>query len=255
MMMQDILELEPPKADKRVKYGADALNFADVRWPAVKKPWPAVMNIHGGFWRAAYDLTHAGHLCASLTKAGIATFNIEYRRVGDPGGSWPGTFEDIRNAYAYVRQNAAAMGCDPERIAMMGHSAGGHLAVCLAGHESSVTRVVSLAGVLDLRKAYDLHLSNNAVVEFLGGTPEQMPDHYKEASPFELKVKAKQVVVAGSKDDIVPPDFSSRYAAEKKKRGETVDLVEIREAGHFELIDPRTKAFEVVLEQTRRLLA
>ncbi|HET9696864.1 MAG TPA: alpha/beta hydrolase [Terriglobales bacterium] len=253
--MQDILELEPPKADGRVKYGPDPLNFADVRWPSTKKPWPMVMNIHGGFWRAAYDLTHAGHLCAALTKAGMATFNIEYRRVGDPGGSWPGTFEDIRNAYAYLQQNASSMGCDPAKIAVMGHSAGGHLAVCLAGHEQTATRVVSLAGVLDLRKAYELHLSSNAVVEFLGGTPEQMPDHYKEASPFELPVQAKQVVIAGSKDNVVPPDFSSRYAAEKKKRGETVEFVDIQDAGHFDVIDPRTKVFQIVLEQTRRLLS
>ncbi len=253
--MQDILQLEPPKADQRVKYGTDPLNFADARWPSTKKPWPVVMNIHGGFWRAAYDLTHAGHLCTAMTKAGIATFNIEYRRVGDPGGSWPGTFEDIRNAYAHLQQNAAAMGCDPARLAVMGHSAGGHLAVCLAGHDRTVTRVVSLAGVLDLLKACELHLSNNAVVEFLGGTPEQMPDHYKEASPFELPMKAKQVVIAGSKDDVVPPDFSSRYAAEKKKRGETVEFVEIHDAGHFDVIDPRTKAFQMVLEQTRLLLA
>src|SRR4051812_21404097 len=199
--MQNILELEPPKADERVRYGNDPLHFADLRFPSVKKPWSVVMNIHGGFWRAKYDLTHAGQFCAGLTKAGFATVNVEYRRAGNSGGGWPGTFEDIRNAYSYLRQNADKLGFDAAKITVMGHSAGGQLAICLAAHEPSITRVISLAGVLDLDKAYELHLSHDAVVEFLGGTPQQVPDHYREASPMALKVSAHQVVIAGSKDD------------------------------------------------------
>src|SRR5258707_15594657 len=105
------------------------------------------MNIHGGFWRAAYDFTHAGHLCAGLAEAGFATYNVEYRRLGNPGGGWPGSFEDVRNAYGYLRQHAHELNFDPNRILVMGHSAGGQLALCLAGHEPTITRAVSLAGV------------------------------------------------------------------------------------------------------------
>ena len=102
MSSDDILTLPPPPADARLPYGTDPNQFADLRLPKTKGLFPVVMNIHGGYWRAKYDLAHCGHLCAALTSKGIATWNIEYRRVGNPGGGWPGTFEDIRNAFPQV---------------------------------------------------------------------------------------------------------------------------------------------------------
>jgi acetyl esterase/lipase len=254
-MSQSILELEPSKADQRVRYGDDPLQFADLRFPSGQKPWPVVMNIHGGFWRAAYDLTHAAHLCAALTDAGLATFNVEYRRVGNPGGGWPGTFDDIRNAYAYLRRHAQELNFDPDRIVIAGHSAGGQLALCLAGHEPTITRVVALAGVLDLQSAYDLHLSNDAVVEFFHGTPQQVLDHYREASPMNLKVSARQAIITGTADEVVPLDFSRNYAEKKKATGEHVELIEIPNANHIGLIDPRSDAFKIVVQAAQKLLA
>ncbi len=101
----------------------------------------------------------------------------------------------------------------------MGHSAGGQLALCLAAHEAGVTRVVSLAGVVDMQRAYQLHLSNDAVVEFLRGTPAEVPDHYREADPVELSIPhARQWLIHGATDDVVPPDFSRDYVAAKEKR-------------------------------------
>lgn len=254
-MAQSILDLEPPKADRRVHYGSGEFHYADVRMPQGKGPFAVVMNIHGGFWRAAYDLVHAGHLCVGLTKAGLATFNVEYRRVGNPGGTWPGTFEDIRNAYGYLQQNAAGLGFDPKRILVMGHSAGGQLALCLAAHEPGIRRVVSLAGVVDLQRAFELHLSNDAVVEFLQGTPQQVPEHYREASPIMLKVAASQVLIAGDKDDVVPPEMSRGYVSKKKREGEQVKLVEIPKCDHFDLIDPSSEAFKTVVVEVKKLLA
>src|SRR6202162_3675634 len=84
-MSQDILSLETPKADARIAYGDDPNQFVDLRIPGGKGPHPVVIFIHGGYWRAEYDLTHAGHLCAALTGAGLATWSLEYRRVGQPG--------------------------------------------------------------------------------------------------------------------------------------------------------------------------
>jgi acetyl esterase/lipase len=244
---QDILSQSQPQPDERVAYGADPNQFLEVRLPRAKSPSPALLNIHGGFWRAKYDLTHAGHLCAALRTAGIATFNVEYRRVGNPGGGWPGTFEDIRSAYQFVRQHHARFQFDPDRFVVMGHSAGAQLALCLAAHESSVRNVISLAGVVDLNQAFALHLSHDAVAEFLGGTPEVVPDHYREADPMQLSIpQARQWLLHGREDDTVPPKFSQDYAERKKKAGESVQLIAIENATHFDLIDPASEAFKQV---------
>lgn len=254
-MSDDILTLKPPPADARISYGSDPNQFFDLRIPAKKagkELYPLVINIHGGFWRAKYNLDHAGHLCAALTATGLATANLEYRRVGNEGGGWPGTFDDIRLAYRFLVQHAAEHHFDVRKIVVMGHSAGGQLALCLAAHESSVTRVVSLAGVVDLQRAYQLHLSTDAVVEFLRGTPRDVPDHYREADPMQLSIpQARQWLVQGSVDDVVPPDFSRTYVDAKSKRSpkEDVHLLDIAGAGHFELIDPRTAAWKQI-EQT-----
>jgi acetyl esterase/lipase len=260
-MSEDILNLPAPPADRRVAYGSDANQFIDLRLPKqASKPCPLVMNIHGGFWRAKYNLHHAGHLCAALTAKGLATANVEYRRVGNEGGGWPGTFADIRAAYSFLVQNAHQHNFDAKRIVVMGHSAGGQLALCLAAHEPGVTRVVSLAGVVDLKRASHAHLSNDAVVEFLHGTPDEVPDHYREADPMQLSIpQALQWLIHGSADDTVPVEFSHDYVASKQKLSdkakEDVHLLEIADADHFDLIDPRSQAWKKVEEIVFNLAA
>jgi acetyl esterase/lipase len=260
-MSDDILNLPPPLADARIAYGSNPDQFFDLRLPTSKSkgPHPLAINIHGGFWRARYTLDHAGHLCAALTAKGIATANLEYRRVGNEGGAWPGTFADIRAAYSFLVENAAQHDLDRRRIVVMGHSAGGQLALCLAAHEPGILRVVSLAGVVDLQRAYQLHLSNDAVVEFLRGTPKEVPDHYQEADPMQLSIpQARQWLIHGSTDDVVPANFSRDYVAAKRKRTgkqkEDSSLLEIAGAGHFDLIDPRTAAWKDVERTVFQLL-
>jgi len=261
-MSEDILSLAPPPADARLAYGADPNQFGELRLPktinlpASGQALPIVMNIHGGYWRAKYNLVHAGHLCAALTAKGLATWNLEYRRVGNQGGGWPGTFEDIVNGYRFLRQITQRYNLDLNRVVIMGHSAGGQLALCLAAHELSVKNAVSLAGVVDLQHAWGLHLSNDAVVEFLGGKPNEVPDHYHEADPMQLQIsKATEWLIHGAADDVVPPDFSRRYVEKKKKRSENVHLLEIENAGHFELIDPRSTAWKQVEKTVLDLLS
>jgi acetyl esterase/lipase len=259
-MSDSILSLAPPPADARIAYGSDPNQFLDLRVPRddrtkdgkkSKSLYPLVINIHGGYWRSKYNLDHAGHLCAALANKGVATANLEYRRVGNEGGNWPNTFADIRSAYQLLRQSAGRHSLDVDRFLVTGHSAGGQLALCLAGHEQGVTRVVSLAGVVDLRRAYQLHLSNDAVVEFLRGTPDQVPDHYREADPMQLSIpQARQWLIHGSADDVVPAEFSRDYVTAKQKHAgkerEDVHLLEIPTADHFDLIDPRTAAWKQV---------
>lgn len=251
-MSEDVLYRPTPPYDLRLLYGSDPNQFIDLRRPSDRpnERYPLVINIHGGFWRAKYNLDHAGHLCAGLTAKGVATANLEYRRVGNNGGAWPGTFSDVRSAYRFLTQNARAHNFDTTRIAAIGHSAGGQLAVCLAAHESGVRAVVSLAGVVDLQRAYQLHLSNNAVVEFLGGTPAEVPDHYREADPMQLSIATTpQWLIHGTSDETVPPSFSRDYVARKQSMKENVHLIEIPGADHFDLIDPRSAPWKQV-EQT-----
>ena len=240
----DILSLAAPKADVRVAYGSDANQFVDLWMPKTKGAHALAICIHGVYWRARYDLEYLGHLCAALAAKAVASANLEYRRVGNPGGGWPGTFADVRAAYQFLIQNARKYEFDLGRVVVLGHSAGGQLALCLAAHEAGVKAAISLAGVVDLQRAYQLHLSNDAVVEFLGGTPAEVADHYREADPMELAIRARQFLVHGSDDDIVPPSLSKDYVKVKAK--EDARLVMIAGAGHFDLVDPRAREWSEV---------
>jgi acetyl esterase/lipase len=263
-LVDDVLTRVPPPADARVAYGADRNQFFDLRLPAPAKEkksnsYPLIINIHGGFWRSRYNLDHASHLCAALTSKGMVTANLEYRRVGDQGGAWPGTFADIRSAYNFLLQNAQRYSIEPRKILVMGHSAGGQLALCLAAHEPALSRVMSLAGVVDLRRAYQLHLSNDAVVEFLRGTPLEVPDHYRKADPMQLSIpKTHQSLVCGSADDVVPPEFSRDYVSSKRKKTgkeqEDTHLLEIPGAGHMDMVDPKSAAWKAIEETVLSLL-
>lgn len=249
-----VLTDTPPPADARLRYGQDQFQFGDLRVPRRKGLSPAAMFVHGGFWRARYDLQHAGFFCAELTKSGFITWNVEYRRVGNPGGGWPGSFEDVTASYQFLRQLAGKYPIDAKRIVVIGHSAGGQLALALAAHEDSMRAAVSLAGVVNLRRAWELHLSHDAVAEFLGGPPEGVPEHYDEASPAELEIHCNQLIVHGVEDDTVPLEMSREYVERKKAKGETVRFLELRDSGHFDLIDPKSTAWLRIRDSLRKLV-
>ncbi len=246
MQSEYILSKKPPDPDLRLAYGQDENQFIDIRYPKNQGSHPVVFFIHGGFWRAKYDLTYAGHLCDALKKKGLASWNVEYRRVGNAGGGWPGTFDDICSAYRLLLKHAgdAPHELDLTRLCVAGHSAGGHLALCLAALEPSVKRVLSLAGVIDLQRAWELHLSNDAVVEFLGGKPSEIAHRYREASPAERAIQqAIQKLVHGTADQDVPYEISKGYADRKKKSRENIDLITLQDVGHFEIVDPESSVW------------
>src|SRR6202049_1807159 len=204
---------------------------------------PLVIFIHGGFWSNAYNLEHAGHARAALTRAGAATWNIEYRRVGDPGGGWPGTLDDVLHGAERVIRLAPRYRLDVQRGGAAGHSAGGQLALWLAAQRAVDLRgVVPLAGVLDLRRAWALRLGDGAVARFLGGSPDQFPQRYAAGSPMELlPISVPQRVIHGTADNIVPFEMSERFS----KASKNSKLIPVQGSGHFELIDPRTRAWEI----------
>ncbi|MBA2276346.1 MAG: alpha/beta hydrolase [Chloroflexia bacterium] len=258
-MSESILERVPPPADARLRYGGEPPQFGDLRVPAGAGPHPCAIVIHGGFWRARFDLTHVGHLCAALTAAGLATWNVEYRRVGDPGGGWPGTFQDVAGAAAYLVDIAADHEIDPGRVIVAGHSAGGHLAFWLAGlgrvSAKSPIRVapppravVALAGVLDLDAAWELNLSERAVGGLLGGGPAEVPARYAAASPRALlPLGVRQLIVHGTADENVPYAIAEAYHAAAVAAGDDATLLPLPDAGHFELIDPASREWPAIL--------
>ncbi len=255
-MSTPILDLLPPAADARIHYGTAPQQFGDLRLPHSAAPYPVVVVIHGGFWRAAYGLEHIGHLCAALTRTGAATWNLEYRRIGDEGGGWPGTCQDVALGAQYLSTLAQKYPLDLTRVVVLGHSAGGHLALWLAAqHAIALRGVVSLAGVADLRRAWELGLSSGVTAEFLGGSPEQEPAHYRQADPMELlPLHVAQRLVHGTKDDTVPLEISQRYQRAAAAAGDDARLTELPGAGHFELIDPRSREWAVVQSAVTEML-
>jgi acetyl esterase/lipase len=239
----------------RIAYGNDPLQFAELRLPIAGSPHPVAIVIHGGFWRAKYDLEYIRPVCETLTSSGIATWNLEYRRIGNPGGGWPGTFEDIAAGAGHLQAIAAEFHLDLKRVLAIGHSAGGHLALWLASRKKFLPAAISLAGVVDLRRAWELHLSNTVVADFLGGSPDEVPDRYDLASPIEqLPFGIPQKLFHGTADASVPIEISEHYVDTAQTRGDNAELITFENSGHFELVDPGTKEFAVVLEAALRLL-
>jgi acetyl esterase/lipase len=267
-LSESILTRTPPAADVRLPYGDDPFQFGDLRLPTGAGPHPCVIAIHGGFWRARYDLTHLGHLCHALTATGFATWSLEYRRVGNPGGGWPGTFHDVAHGAAHMWTIAAEYDLDPANVLVLGHSAGGHLALWLAGlgavstnspiHATplSLRGAVSLAGVLDLCRGWDLGLSGGAVGELLGGSPESVPDRYAAASPIALlPLGVRQLLVHGTADDAVPHELSAAYNAAAIARGDDSALLSLPDTGHFEVIDPDSSVWPTIVTGLIKLRA
>jgi len=244
-----------PPADHRLSYGPGEFNFGDLRLPRKNGPHPVAIVIHGGYWRSLYGLDYMSPACAALTENGVATWNIEYRRIGNPGGGLPGTLDDVANAMKYIVWLASEFNLDLERVIAIGHSAGGHLALWLGAQKKLLCAVISLAGVSDLRRAWDLHLSNRVVDEFLGGSPDEFPDRYKFASPMELlPLGLPQKLFHGTDDTSVPYTMSLEYVRAAQRRGDHAELTTLENAGHFEVVDPRTPEFDLVRQTALSLV-
>ena len=257
MQPADVLSRPARPPDVTLTYGRPDL-VADLFLPPVD-PGPAaaplIVFLHGGFWRAAYDRKHARPLAEALAAEGSAVCVPEYRRVGQDGGGWPGTFDDVRAAVARLPElvaGAAAGRADATRPVLAGHSAGGHLALWAASQPAgaAVSAVVSLAGVCDLAACYRDGLGQRAADGLMGGGPDQVPDRYELADPMAAIPLAHSVVlIHGRADDRVPWQQSDVYAAAATAAGAPARCVLLPETGHFELIDPLSGAWPAVLAE------
>ena len=210
--------------------------------------------LHGGFWRARYDRSLMDQVCLDIADHGLAAWNLEYRRMGS-GGGWPETFEDVAAGVDALADLDAPL--DLQRVAAVGHSAGGHLAFWAAsrptlpeGAPGAAPRVrigtaVAQAGVLDLRLAAKL-VPSGQPTRALMGDPEEHPGRYELASPRErLPLGIRQLVLHGDRDDVVSLRIATSYAGAARAAGDACELIMLNGTGHFEHIDAGSAAWHV----------
>ena len=261
---------EPASADARIRYGNDSIpQYGDLRLPGGAGPFPVAVVIHGGCWRANTSQTYIAGLSAALTAIGVATWTLEFRRLGNSGGGWPGTFEDVAAGTDLLRELGGGFPLDMDRVIAIGHSSGGHLALWLgmrAGLNAAdelfvsnplpLTGIVALAGISDLR-AYGSGRGacNRAVNVLMGGSRRQQPDRYRQANPVEMLPMGLQVIlIHGSSDTIVPPRQSRIYARQARKGMDAVELLILKRAGHFDLVAPFAQHWQAVEREIGKLL-
>jgi dipeptidyl aminopeptidase/acylaminoacyl peptidase len=221
---------------RRLRYGEHRDQKAELFLPAGDGPFPLVVTLHGGWWQARRTRTklYMRPLAFALVEQGFAVLNAEYRRVGG-GGGWPATFDDARAVVVLAREQPEAA-----RIAVLGHSAGAHLALYAAAEEP-VDAVVALAAPSDLEARAEAD-----ILALMGGAPDTVPDRYAQGSPIRrVPLSTPTLLVHGERDDVVPPRRSRDFATAARAAGDDVTLVE-PDADHRQVVDPRDPAFKPV---------
>ena len=268
----DLAALPSLPPDRRIKYGEDSSEYGELRVPSGTGPHPVAVLIHGGCFKAAYATTRdLSAMADALKNQGIATWNVEYRRVGQTGGGWPGTYLDVGNAVDYLRTIAGEYNLDLKRVVLVGHSAGGNLAMWAAGRsrlpmESPVRTadplpirgVVNLAGPMDLTAnipGYQALCRDSVITSLMGGTPTAVPDRYAQASAIKLlPLGTPQVVIIGEHEDFVPRPIAASYVDAAIRSGDQARLIVIPGVGHFDIASPRASTWETVSSTIRYLL-
>lgn len=274
MSYADFRKLAQPPAPRTIAFGRDPLQHVELWMPQQEgrggKAVPVVLLIHGGCWQtevAKADIMH--RMAQTLAARGIAVWSVEYRGVDVPGGGYPGTFGDVAAAADLLRDRGASLGLDTRRVVAVGHSAGGHLALWLAGRHAiarggalSATRPLRLKGVVSQGGLPDLAEARTAAAEACGvdtvdrlvGAPARSHP-YADTSPVSLApLGVPQVMVSGAEDPIAPPRFAESYAAKVRAKGDAVSVVTVPGQGHFELITPGTPAGDAVIDAIAGML-
>ncbi|MBE7190789.1 S9 family peptidase [Jatrophihabitans endophyticus] len=246
---------------KTIAYGSDPSQFGELSTPATSEHRGTVVIVHGGFWQAQYDLSLGRPLAADLVSRGYTCWNLEYRRVGN-GGGWPTTLQDVAAGIDHL----ASLDVDTARVVLVGHSAGGQLAVWAAGRAGlpadapgahprvAVTGVVSQAGVLDMVTAAKTGVGGTAESDFLGGSPSAVPGRYRIADPIQrVPITPPVLCVHAHADANVPFAQSTAYVDAATKAGDAAAL-HVVPGDHFTLIDPTSPAWQVVVDALPALL-
>lgn len=246
----------------RIAYGTEPQQFGHFYAPedVVGEPVPVVMVIHGGFWQGQYHLNLGTAFSVELARSGVAVWNVEYRRLGE-GGRWPEMSADIVAALEAIAGPVAAASpvpLDLDRVRVVGHSAGGQLAVWLAGQRDTAVRpdlVVSQAGALDLASAAERGRRIGYIEDLFGVPFDDDPELWRSASPrHRVPIGVPVVVLHGTEDAQVPAKVATRYADAARAAGDPVALHLIDGEDHFAFLDPATRCWalsrEILLDGT-----
>jgi len=230
-----------------LSYGHEPFQFGELWLPVeasnteTAKRHPLVVLIHGGCWLNSFDIRHTHALSTALAQSGYAVWSVEYRRTGDQGGGWPGSYHDIKSAVAYL-PNLAKYPVDLNSVAIAGHSAGGHLAL-LAGADKlyDFSAVIGLAAIVDLEKySRGSNSCQIATPQFMGGSVDDIPQAYRLANPAQRRLHEKTVLLHGNIDSIVPVDHAKILPSRSRL---------IEGGGHFDMIHPGTQSFRILLRE------
>lgn len=251
--------LPQPAPDRAIRYGDAPRQFAELRLPEGEGPFPVAVVLHGGCWLSDYDQGYMAAFAEAIRDSGVATWTVAYRRIGEAGGGWPGTFLDVASGTDHLRELARSAPLDLDRVVAVGHSAGGHLALWLAGRhrlpdDSPLRRPdpLPVSGVLALAAAADLawlsaeQACADAATRLIGGGPDEFPQRYRDAMPGALvPLGVPQILVNGGLDELWSRPADSYYRA-ARWAGDPVERRVVPEAGHFELVVPFSTSWPVV---------
>lgn len=261
--VEDYMSQPQAPPDARIAYGLAPSQVAELFLPDRKGPHPVVILVHGGCYLAEYQgLAQTSGIARDLAKRGYAVWNVEYRKLGEEGAGYPGTFQDVAEAVDRLRAEGPRHGLDISRVIAVGHSAGGHLALWAASRARLPTSsplwradplpiqaVVSLGGIGDLegQGAIFAGACGPEPLPRIVGVADRAAPH-GDTSPAELLPSGvRTVMVAGEFDHVMPPSTGEAYAAMARGAGDEAEAVEIPGAGHFDVVIPTTQAWKSVV--------
>jgi len=265
----ELAAITAPAPTARLTYGSGPLQFGNLRLPKGAGPHPVVLYVHGGCYLAQYSISHAAALEQALADSGYAVWSIEYRRVGDDGGGWPGTFDDVARAADHLRELATRYPLDLKRVVAAGHSAGANFALWLAarhwlgadspwrgGNPLPVLAVLGLTPAPDLAALHTSGVCNNVIDKLMGGSPAQVPERYRDLSPAQLlPIGAPQTLIVGAHDRAWGPSGRAFHTLSVAAHDSHVRLIEAPESGHFDVVAPTTTSWRLVIDALRDLFA
>jgi acetyl esterase/lipase len=271
MTLQEYMSLSGPEPNVHLAYGSAPSQYVELFLPHGEGPFPVVVLIHGGCWLKEFQgIVQMRNLAAALTAQGIAVWNVEYRRIDEDGGGYPGTYQDAAAALDLLIAQADAHHLDTNRLAFMGHSAGGHLVQWLAGRSQlpttsplykekpfAVRQVIALGSIGDLRRrAQGLKETCGIDIAQLTGRPSATrQDVYADTSPAELMPNGSHTaLINGALDHVSPPQTATDYAARAREAGDQADTLVLPRASHFDEVSASSPAWALILPAIHRAL-